>query len=105
MAGGEDKDGLSKYATSLDFTHSHVVQIFIKGPTVFLWVFAAELVAGEGDAGRPASCLAVMQSCWQIGLGVLVPAGPLSWGFLSAVSSLKAVCKHQVPAFTGITQL
>lgn len=50
--------------------------------------FAAELVAGEGDAGRPASCLAVMRSCWQIGLGVLVPAGPLSWGFLSAFSSV-----------------
>lgn len=79
---------ISKYVTSLDFTHSRVVQIFVKGLTVFLWFFAAELVAGEGDAGRPASCLAVMRSCWQIGLGVLVPAGPLSWGFLSAFSSV-----------------
>ena len=65
VVGGEDTAGLSKHAPPLALTHPHVGQIFIEGRTGFLWVFAAERGAGEGDAGRRAARPAGVQPCWR----------------------------------------
>lgn len=101
MVGGEAKDRLSKYATSLDLTHSRVGQIFIKGPTLSLWVFAVELGAGVGDLGcRQASRLSTCGAALLAGRPPFfrVPDFSLSW-LWSAFSSLRAAYKHHVPVF------
>lgn len=81
------RDELPKHAPSLAFTHPHIGQIFIEGRTVSLWVFTAELGAGEGDAGRLRGDAPLTQGLASPVLGVPVLA-VTCWGLSGSPISL-----------------